>query len=151
MSTLSEYKPLRLLAADADDLQVISACLQDAVLKVGDFAYIPNERRFAFVANRFLWELADDTKGALFWRTRVGSHFDDVKAVKQLNIRADAKDGVLELLALRFEPMGDGTGVITFDFAGGGAIRLDVESINCEMRDISQPWRTRAKPAHESA
>lgn len=148
---LDAYKPLRLMAADADDLQVISACLQDCVLKVGDFAYIPQERRFAFVANRFLWELAEDKKGALFWRTRAGAHFDDVRSVKQMNIRSDAKDAVLELLALRFEPMGDGTGAVTLDFAGGGAIRLEVESINCELRDLSQPWRTRARPAHESA
>lgn len=148
---MSEYKPLRLMAADADDLQVISACLQDAVLKVGDFAYIPQERRFAFVANRFLWELAGESRGALFWRTRVGAHFDDVRAAKQMNIRSDAKDAVVELLAVRFEPTGDGTGVITLSFAGGGAIRLEVESINCELRDISQPWRTRAKPAHDSA
>src|SRR5262245_44963174 len=124
------------MAADADDLQVISACLQDAVLKIGDFAYLPNERRFAFVANRFLWELADADKGALFWRTRVGAHFDDVRGVKQLNIRGDAKDAVVQLLSVRFEATGDGTGVVILDFAGGGAIRLDVESINCEMRDL---------------
>jgi hypothetical protein len=151
VATLNDYKPLRLLAADADDLQVVSACLQDAVLKIEDFAYLPKERRFAFVANRFLWELAgEDKKGALFWRTRVGAHFDDVRAARQMNIRTDARDAVVELLALRFEPMGDGTGAVILDFAGGGTIRLEVESINCEMRDISQPWRTRAKPAHEA-
>jgi hypothetical protein len=150
MPGLKDYKPLRLVAADADDLQVISACLQDAVLKVGDFAYLPRERRFAFVANRFLWELADEKKAGAFWRTRAGAHFDDVRAARRLNIRSDAKDAVVELLAVRFEPMGDGTGAVILDFAGGGAIRLEVESINCEMRDISQPWRTRAKPKHDA-
>ena len=46
---------LKLIAFDADDLAVISAHLQDAVLKVGDIAYLPRERRFAAVGNRFDW------------------------------------------------------------------------------------------------
>jgi hypothetical protein len=57
---------------------------------------------------------------------------------------------VLELLALRFTPGEDGTGAITLDFAGGGAIRLDVESVNAGLADISAPWITRLKPEHEA-
>ncbi len=148
MPGLKDYKPLRLMAADAEDLGVLSACLQDAVMKVGDFAWIPAERRFAFVANRFLWEKAEG-KGP-FFRTRSGAHFDDVRAVKQINIRNDAKDAVLEILALSFEPGTDGGGAVVFAFAGGGAIRLDVDSVNAELRDLTEPWPTRAKPAHKT-
>lgn len=136
------------MAADADDLQVLSACLQDAVLKVGDLAYLPRERRFAFVANRFLWEAAGAKASGPFWRTRVGAHFDDVNAVSQLHIRAEAKDAVLEILAIGFEPTADGAGVVTMTFSGGGAIRLAVDSVNAELRDLSEPWRTASKPEH---
>ena len=144
-----DFKPLRLMAADADDLQVLSACLQDAVLKVGDLAYLPRERRFAFVANRFLWEAAGAKDQGPFWRTRAGAHFDDVRAVRQLHIRAEAKDAVLEILAIGFEAGADGAGVVTVTFAGGGAIRLEVDAVNAELRDIAEPWRTQSRPAHK--
>lgn len=149
MPGLQDYKPLRLMVEDADDLKVLSAVLQDAIAKVGDFAHVPSQRRFAFVANRFVWEDATDKKRGPFARVRAGCHFDDVLAVRQMNLRPDAKDGVLNLLAIRFESSADGAGAVMFDFAGGGAIRLEVESLNAQLADMSEPWPARAKPAHE--
>lgn len=149
MSSLRDYKPLRLMAGDAEDLGVVSACLQDAVAKLGDFAYLPDERRFAFVANRFLWECVGDRSGGVFARVRAGAHFDDVVAAQFQNLRTDAKDAVVELLSMRFEPGEDGSGVVMLDFAGGGAVRLEVESINAYLSDMSEPWRTRARPDHK--
>jgi hypothetical protein len=149
MSDFKAFKPLRLMAADEEDLKVVSACLQDAVAKIGDFAYLPRERRFAFVANRFLWECCEDKETGAFARVRVGAHFDDVLGAKQQNLRSDVKEAIVELLAIRFEPGTDGAGAVVLDFAGGGAIRLEVEALNCEMRDLSAPWRTKAKPKHE--
>ncbi|MEL6361797.1 MAG: DUF2948 family protein [Pseudomonadota bacterium] len=151
MTDLRDYRPLRLVAADADDLSVFSACLQDAVAKVGDFAYLAEQRRFAFVANRFVWECASDRKSGPFARVRVGCHFDDVKAVRQVAIRTDAKTAVVDLLAVRFEASEDGAGTVYLDFAGGGAIALDVESVNASLSDMSAPWRTRNKPDHVDA
>lgn len=148
MTGPKDFKPLRLMAADADDLQVLSACLQDAVMKVGDLAFLPRERRFAFVANRFLWEAPAARGSGPYWRTRAGAHFDDVKSVRQLNIRAEAKDAVLEILAISFEPAEDGAGAVTMTFAGGGAVRLEVDAVNAELRDLSLPWRTASRPEH---
>lgn len=150
MTDLRDYKPLRLIAEDAEDLKVLSACLQDAVIKVGDFAHLPQERRFALVANRFVWECAADRKRGPFARVRTGAHFDDVTAARQQNIRADAKDAVLELLALRFEPGEDGGGAVLLEFSGGGVIRLEVESVNAQLRDLSAPWSTARKPDHKT-
>ena len=149
MASLKDYKPLRLMAGDEEDLGVISACLQDAVAKLGDFAFLPDERRFAFVANRFLWECGGASLAGPFARVRVGMHFDDVKAAQFQHLRTDAKDSVVELLAVRFEAGEDGGGAVMLDFAGGGAVRLEVESVNAYMSDISDPWRARAKPSHE--
>lgn len=149
MPSLKNYQSLRLMASDVEDLGVMSACLQDAVAKLGDMVWLPNERRFAFVANRFVWECAGDRKAGPFVRVRAGAHFDDVKSAKFLHLRMDAKDAVVELLSIRFEPAEDGTGEIILDFSGGGIIRLEVESINAYMSDMSAPWRTRAKPKHE--
>lgn len=149
MAGLKDYKPLRLMASDGDDLSVISACLQDGVAKLGDFAYLPEQRRFAFVINRFVWEVAGNRRAGPFVRVRAGVHFDDVLSVQQQYLKADANDAVVNLLAVRFEPGEEGGGDILFDFAGGGVIRLVVESVNAFVSDISEPWRTRNRPEHD--
>lgn len=150
MAGLKDYKPLRLMVADAEDLKVLSTVLQDAIAKVGDFAHIPAQRRFAFVSNRFVWEDAADRDRGPFARVRTGCHFDDVVSVLQMNLRLDSKDGVVDLLAIRFEPKSGGAGMVTLDFAGGGAIRLEVESINAHLADLSEPWLVRRKPDHKA-
>ncbi len=149
MASLKDYKSLRLMAGDAEDLGVMSACLQDAVAKLGDFVFLPEQRRFAFVANRFVWECAVDRRAGPFVRVRSGVHFDDVKSAKFLNLRTGAKDAVVELLAIRFETGADGAGALVLDFAGGGAVKLEVESVNAFLADMSEPWGTRAKPEHK--
>ncbi len=148
MAASKEYQPLRLMAGDKDDLEVLSTVLQDAVAKVGDFAYISAERRFAFVANRFVWECAEGRKTGPFMRVRAGIHFDDVMSVQFQHLKTEARDAVVELLALTFEPGADGGGVVRVELAGGGVVRLEVESINAYLSDISEPWRTRSRPAH---
>ncbi len=146
-------KPLRLRIEDKDDLTIISAHLQDAVALVGDFAYEAKRRRFAGVFNRFRWEgEGAKVRREPYSRVRTGLHFDDVMAVRSQNIRKDAKDAVVELLAIRFEPNGgeeDPSGTVTLDFAGGGTIALDVECLEGHLTDIGQPWETRAKPTHD--
>lgn len=144
-----DYKALRLMAGDVEDLEVVSTCLQDAVAKLGDFAFIAEERRFAFVANRFVWERVGDRRSGPFIRVRTGVHFDDVRAAQFLRLKADARDAVVEILAIRFEPGEDGSGRVVIDLAGGGAIRLEVDSINAYLNDISDPWRTRSRPQHD--
>ncbi|MEO0398835.1 MAG: DUF2948 family protein [Pseudomonadota bacterium] len=151
MADLKSYKPLRLIAADAEDLQVVSAVLQDAVAKVGDFAHDAGRRRFAFVANRFVWECAIDRRNGPFARVRAGVHFDDVVAVQQMNVRLDAKDAVVDILAVAFEAKDDGGGVIMLELAGGGAVRLVVESVNAQISDLTAPWPTGSKPDHGAA
>lgn len=140
---------LHLVAADAEDLAVLSTHLQDAVIKVGDLAFLPGARRFALVANRFMWERA----GRLppFYRVRTGVHFDGVLKVQTQNIRRDAPDAVLDLLALEWAAGEDGAGIATLRFAGGGAIRLSLECLAAEMSDLTDAWTTRAKPRHDDA
>lgn len=145
---LNSYKPLRLMAADTEDLEIISTVLQDAVLKIGDMAFIKGQRRFVFLANRFVWEEGASRTHGPFTRVRTGLHFDDVTAVRAQNIRQDAPSAVLSFLAARFEAGEDGAGTVTLDFSGGGRIALDVLAINATLKDISQPWRTRNKPGH---
>jgi len=138
-----------LLAEDEEDLNIISAQLQDAVARVGDLVYLPRARRFAGLFNRFRWEDCDDAKGHDL-RVRTGLHFDGVLAAKSHNLRRDDPDAVVELLAIQFVPGRDSAGVIELLFAGGGAIRLEVECIEASLRDLGGPWPAVARPRHDA-
>ncbi|WP_350333175.1 DUF2948 family protein [Coralliovum pocilloporae] len=143
---------LKLAALDQDDLNVISVYTQDAVMKVGDLSYQPKDKQFMVAMNRFVWEKAGDdtTKKSNFERRRSALHFDRVLGVKAHNIRQDAKDAVLELLAVQFEGNGsdDPAGHILLHFAGGGAIRLNVECVEAQLCDLGAAWETGSRPEH---
>ena len=141
---------LKLIALDPEDLKVLSCHLQDAVIRVGDMAYLKDEMRFAAIANRFDWEQAARINDATYRRRRSGLRFERVKTAKVQGIDLKHKDTVLELLALTFEPGEEPSGVLTLLFSGGGAIRLEVECIEAELRDLGAQWRTRLKPEHLS-
>ncbi|HEY1632056.1 MAG TPA: DUF2948 family protein [Rhizomicrobium sp.] len=139
-----------LAAEDAEDLEVISAKLQDAVAKVSDLVYLPKQRRFAGLFNRFKWENARKD-GDL--RVRAGLYIDGVLSAKSHNILRGAPDAVLSLLAIRFESKDgaeDPGGVIHMQFAGGGTIRLDVECIAAGLSDVSGEWAALGRPEHET-
>jgi len=73
----------KLRAEDADDLAVISACLQDALVAVRDLAFVPQDHSFLMVANRFRWERASRAaRGeAGYQRTLCGITFGAVESV----------------------------------------------------------------------
>jgi hypothetical protein len=140
---------LKLIALDAEDLAVVSAHLQDAVVRVGDMAYLPKSRRFAMVANRFDWA-APGTKGrkAPFQRRRAGLRFERVMAARVAGLDLAAKGHFLSLLAVRFEPAELPAGTIRLDFSGGAGVALDVEYIEAELKDLGAAWATPSKPHH---
>lgn len=137
---------LKLTAEDEEDLAILSAHLQDAVTRIGDLAYLPKSRRFAAFVNRYCWEGCPE--GSVGERTRSGLHFNNVLAVKALNVKQSDPDAIIQLLALRFEPLREGAGYIDVLLAGGGCIRLEVEAIEASLRDVSEHWPARARPAH---
>ena len=139
---------LKLLAEDEEDLKILSAYLQDAVIRVGDVGYLPKTRRFALLLNRYRWEDELDDENCCR-RVRSGLHFDGVLRVQVLNIRQDDPEAVLELLAIQFTPTGDGGGLIDLRCAAGGCIRLHVECIEAVLSDIGGPWQARARPVHD--
>ncbi len=139
---------MKLLAEDSEDLEILSARLQDAAGKLKDFAFLPKQRRFALVVNRYRWE-EPKTPGT---RVRSGLKFDGVLKVESQNIKRGAPEAVVSLLAIKYSGNGaeDPGGIIELQFAGGGAIRLSVECIDAELSDLTTPWTARAKPQHES-
>ena len=138
---------LKLAAADAEDLEILSARLQDAVVKLKNFVWLPRKRRFAAVVNRLAWEEGGKA------RLRAGLHFDCVLKVQSSKVKLGAGEAVVSILAATFTPNGgeDPGGVIEIVLAGGGALRLTVECIDAELADISGPWAARGTPDHEAA
>ena len=151
---------LRLKAEDLDDLQVISACVQDAVVKVGDMAYVPRTRQFAVMLNRYRWEnaaqpgdvrFADVVKGRApnpRERVRAGLAFGSVLRARRQGIAQQAAEQVLSLLAIEAQAGADAAATITLIFAGGAQVRLDVECVDVRLEDLGQPWPVRRRPAH---
>ena len=139
-------EPLRLLAQDADDLAVISAALQDAVARIGDIAFEPKARRLTVAFNRFRWEGG----GRARERVRAGLQLGGVLGVQSRKLRRDAKNAVVELLALTFEPGEAPGGAVVFTFAGGGDLRVQVECLEAVLADVSTPWPTPRAPTHEA-
>lgn len=133
-------EPLRLLAEDGEDLQIISAALQDAVLRPVDIVWERAARRLTVTLSRFCWECGG---------TRVMSamQFGDVQAVKSRRLPR-APESALELLALDFEPTEAPGGRVILMFAGGGDLRIDVECLDAVLADLSDRWPARVAPHH---
>ena len=138
---------LKLRAADAEDLAVLSACLQDAVIAIREAIFLPGERRFVFVANRFRWEDADRERpvegAAIYERIHCGVCFDAVTAVRQQGLVQQRKGQIVSLLAIE-----QGEGTIDLVFSAGIVIRLEVEQILCHVQDLDEPWPTQWRPSH---
>ena len=135
---------LKLLALDTEDLEVISATTQDAVIRVGDMGFAKADHRFALLMNRFAWEEGGKTRQ----RKRAALHFDRVTEVKVAGIDLNAVDGVLQLLTLRFVETDAPAGTVELDFAGGGTVRLSVECLEARLQDLGAAWAAKATPVH---
>ena len=138
---------LKLRAEDAEDLAVVSACLQDALVPVRDLAYVPEDRTFLLVANRFRWEngLSAALGEAAYERTLCGITFSEVAAVSYNGFRRTEDSRILSLLAIRPED-----GAVHLEFSGGATIRLEVARILCLATDLGEPWPTQWQPRHDA-
>lgn len=143
---------LKLLALDAEDLNVVSAHAQDAIVRVGDMTFLPRDRRFAAVISRFDWIETHSSGRARrpHARRRAALRFERVLAARTSGIDLKKADDILVLLAVGFAARGDGdpAGTVTLTFAGQAAVQLDVECIEAELRDLGPAWATRARPSH---
>jgi len=142
---------LKLNALDRDDLDVLSAHLQDAVVKVGEMTYLEKDQRFVMVLNRFDWHdaLAPGTTKKTHTRHRTGLEFARVLGVRHAQLNRTNQDAVIALLTIEFAQTEAPSGIITLVFAGGGALKLEVECIEARLSDLGATWQTHNLPDHE--
>lgn len=138
-------EPLKLRAEDEEDIAVLAACLQDALVPVAGMDYAAADRRFALVAHRFRWENCDESRAdcGAFERVNCGVVFEGVSAVKTRDIDRGDRGRILDLLTIEVEER-----TVNLLFAGGGVVSLEVERVSCLARDCGEPWPTQWRPEH---
>ena len=98
---------LRLQAAGQDDLEVLSALLQDAIIPGEDMFHDQGGRRFVMVVNRFCWDqppvrgVTSEDGGPVYQRRLCGVQIRGVRAVRQSGMPSDRKSALFNLLAIR--------------------------------------------------
>ncbi len=143
-------QPLKLVALDDEDLKIVSAHVQDAVMKVGDISWLKAEKRVVIAMNRYAWE----KKTGLFFgkpeRRRSVLHFEAVTALRAIGVDPARSEDVLSLLAIRFEAGQAPGGTVEIDFSGGATMRLTVDYIEARLADLGAAWEATARPRHGS-
>ena len=141
----SDAGMLKLLVFDEEDLAVVSANLQDAVVRANDMAFLAKEKRFALSVARFDWLAADEGRCQ---RLQTGMHFERVMSVRTTGFRPGKEDEVLNLLSIVFNATEAPSGEVVLTFSGGAGLRLEVECLEAQMLDIGPRWPCKGKPGH---
>ena len=149
---------LRLLARDEDDVAVVSALLQDAIIPGADMEFKRKTNQFFIVANRFCWEIqpldgvtSSDGK-PVHQRRLCGICIRHVTAVQHHKWPDMRQDTLFNLLALRYVDMANraGEGVcLQFEFSGGSSLRLLTDEIDITLADLDAGHPTSLQPAHD--
>jgi hypothetical protein len=155
---------LKLVALDTDDVEVVSAHVQDALVRVSDILWQPRDHRFVMALNRFDWMAAANgdaipadssiealSKAGGYRRCRTALRFERVLSCKCRGLDQADKSAVLNLLAVRFDCGDVPAGHVTLTFSGGGTIRLDVECLEAELVDLGEVYAASICPDHFAA
>ena len=145
-------KPLRLMAFEAPDLEVISSLCQDAVFPATEMSWRPKERRFAVLLNRFRWEdaTAAERRSRGYERVQAVLTVEGAMRVRSQGVERGDPDMILSVLSIAFQPGEDGAGQVELTLAGDGLIALDVEALEVTLRDVTRPYVAPSKsmPKH---
>jgi hypothetical protein len=141
-------EPVKFIALDKDDLDVVSTHLQDALVKVADILWRPQEKRLIVALDRFDWPSAECCARPELRRCRSALRFERVNCCKCRHVNPAGKDAVLNLLAVEFAETDSPSGVVTLTFSGGAALRLEVECLEAELADLGPSWPAAARPVH---
>ena len=142
-------KNLKLIARTDEDLRIISAHLQDSIVKTTDIASLKKNKIFLMQLNRFMWE--DVEKGVFRKNKRIRTvlKFDNVLDVSSKNIYQKSKDKFLDFLAIENRIMSDKNYELKIIFSGDSVIRIITEVIEVTLDDQGEPWDTKNKPKHK--
>jgi hypothetical protein len=138
---------LRLRAADAEDLAVIAACLQDARICLREMVFSPDQRHFAAAFTRYRRERMKD------WSSCDGLTeclsalvFEEIDEVKYRGLDPAEPDRDLVLLTIATEPGKAYLIHIDLVFEGDAQIQLRTDRIACQLDDFGAPAPCKITP-----
>ncbi len=137
------------MAKTNEDLRVISAHLQDSIVKTNDIANLKKNRIFLMQLNRFMWE--DIEKGVFRKNKRIRTvlKFENVISVTSKNIKQGKDDRFLDFLTIDTLQMSDKNYEVNLIFSGDIIVKLIVEAIDATLDDQGLPWESKNKPRHK--
>ena len=141
---------LKLIAKTDEDLRVLSAHLQDSILKTSDIANLKKNKIFLMQLNRFMWE--DVEKGVFRKNKRIRTvlKFENVLKVTSKNVNQKKNDRFLDFLAIETFKMPDKNYEMNLIFSGDMVIKLVTEAIEVTLDDQGTPWESKNKPKHDN-
>ena len=140
---------LKLIARTTEDLRVISAHLQDSIVKTSDIANLKKNRIFLMQLNRFMWE--DVEKGVFRKNKRIRTvlKFENILKVASKNVDQKKNDRFLDFLAIETTQMPDKNYEMNLIFSGDVVLKLVAEAIEVTLDDQGSPWESKNKPKHK--
>ena len=144
-----EAKNLKLIAKTEEDLRVVSAHLQDAIVNVSDVANLKKNKIFLIQLNRFMWE--DVERGVFRKNKRIRTilKFENVIKAYAKNINQLKGNKFLDFLAIETYQMVDNNYEMKIVFAGDSIIKIIAEAIEVTLDDQGEAWDTKNKPKHK--
>lgn len=139
-----DAKPLKILAHDREDLEVISVFMQDALIPLTGMDFDKGAGIFKICASRYRWDL--QLKGDKSCeRIHAGLSFHSVEGVSFKGFsRTENQAHSLELLAVQYEAP-----YIYLTFAADASVRLKVKEINVRLKDVDDAWPVMHRPEHK--
>ena len=140
---------LKLIAKTEEDLKVLSAHLQDSIVKTSDIAMLEKNRIFLMQLNRFMWE--DVEKGVFRKNKRIRTilKFENVIKATSKNVNQKKNDRFLDFLAIETIKMPDKNYEMNLIFSGDIVIKLLIEAVEVTLDDQGIPWESKNKPKHD--
>ena len=144
-----KVKNLKLLAISEEDLKVIAAHLQDAIVSIQDIANLKKNRIFLIQLNRFMWE--DIEKGVFRKNKRIRTilKFDNVISVLSKNINSEVDKNFLDFLTIESNLLPDKSYEIKLIFSGDAVIKIKAEVIDVTLDDQGYSWESKTQPIHD--
>lgn len=140
--------PLRLLVRSEEDLEVVSAMLQDSVMRSDEISWQPGARRLMLMLRRYRWEASKRNEDGPGERVACALRIDGVLGVRCRGFDFRGSVQVAELLALTFDGCDGCAGNLRVHCANRMEIQADVECLEICMEDLSEPWTSVARPVH---
>ncbi len=150
-----EIPPVALKAEDAEDLEVISALVQDAVISDRDVVFLKETGVLFMGISRYLWEnelsevdVANQSNSeeqpCAHMRRHALLRFEGVDNVQRNNFETAFQDHIGEILAINWDEKEN----IEIQLAGGGSLAFATPSLNCYLQDVGEEWPTQWRPSH---